>query len=232
MKLYKINLLTQGSIIKWITLGRENNEIRAKQQWSCERQRPGTSTCLRAAVGMWLCWQWVDMCLSQDGLNAESKQMCSIFSHHSCSLLQIFPQLKVGCFVAGLEGLLCKKLSFTPVTEFMSTEGKSRHSYQCSTKWLYKVHLKVPETMFKICLLPSTRWHFKMFTTQKPLANGHLGKNTQNTTIHSRTSEQVFIIYYGLNASDGTSSFHLNISKPQKQHKVCSSGCSAAQFDF
>lgn len=55
--------------------------------------------------------------------------MCRLLSHNFCFLLQIFPQLKVVCFVAGEEDLLCKKLSFPAVIEFMSTKGKSRHSY-------------------------------------------------------------------------------------------------------
>lgn len=126
VKLYKINLLTQDRKRKWLILGRENKEIRARQQWSCERQGPGTSIWPRAAVGTWLCWQWADMCLPQDGLNAESKQMCNL--SHLC-FLQMFPQLKVGCPVAGLEDLLCK-ISFPAVAEFMSTKEKSRHSYQ------------------------------------------------------------------------------------------------------
>lgn len=165
VNLFKINLLIQGRKRKLLIVGRENKEIRARQRWSCERQRPGTSTCLRAAVGMWPCWQWVDMCLPQDGLNTESKQMCSVSSHHFCFLLQILPQLKVGCFVAEPEGLICKKFSFPAVTEFMGTKGKFRYLYQYSLLCLYKMHLKVPETMFKMRLLPSTRWHFKMFTT-------------------------------------------------------------------
>lgn len=132
-------------------------------------------------------WQWVDVCLPQDGVNAEIKQICSLFSLHFCFLLQTFPWLKVGCSLVGLEDLLCKKLSFPAVTEFMSIEeNPGIHTRQYSLLCLYKMHLKVPKKMLEMCLLPSTRWHFKMFTTHKPLINRHLGKkNPKHSNLFS-----------------------------------------------